>query len=224
MPTPDTNKTLTAAQKDLLRRWILEGAKWDEHWAYVAPKRPAVPPLAGTQPSVDRPTLPSNPIDAFILARLQKEKISPSPAADPITLIRRLSLDLTGLPPTPPRSPPSSPIPPGTRPPPTPPSSSDCSPRLTTANVGPVHGLMLPATPIPTATPSTRRARSGNTAIGSSPRSTAINPTTSSSSTNSPATFGRIPPSNKRWPPASIATPRSTKRAASTPSSFASRP
>ena len=101
MPTPDTNKTLTAAQKDLLRRWILEGAKWDEHWAYVAPKRPAVPPLAGTQPSVDRPTLPSNPIDAFILARLQKEKISPSPAADPITLIRRLSLDLTGLPPTP---------------------------------------------------------------------------------------------------------------------------
>jgi mono/diheme cytochrome c family protein len=91
MPSPESNKTLSTAQKDLLRRWIAEGAVWGEHWAYVAPKRPAVP----TSPSAP------NPIDAFILARLAAEKITPSPAADRTTLIRRVTFDLTGLPPTP---------------------------------------------------------------------------------------------------------------------------
>jgi len=94
MPSPESNKTLTAAQKELLRRWVDEGAVWGEHWAYVAPTRPAVPTL----------TLPAapvaNPIDAFILARLAAEKITPSPAADRTTLIRRVSFDLTGLPPS----------------------------------------------------------------------------------------------------------------------------
>jgi len=94
MPSPESNKTLTAAQKDLLRRWVAEGAVWGEHWAYVAPTRPAVPTFTS-------PVAPiANPIDAFILARLAAEKITPSPAADRTTLIRRVSFDLTGLPPT----------------------------------------------------------------------------------------------------------------------------
>jgi mono/diheme cytochrome c family protein len=94
MPTPDSNKTLTAAQKDLLRRWVAEGAVWGEHWAYVAPIRPAVPTLSSPAAPI------ANPIDAFILARIAAEKITPSPAADRTTLIRRVSFDLTGLPPT----------------------------------------------------------------------------------------------------------------------------
>jgi len=95
MPTPEANKTLSAAQKDLLRRWIAEGAKWDEHWAYVAPTRPEIPKIENPKSNTE------NPADAFILARLRKEKIAPAPAADSLTLIRRVSLDLTGLPPTP---------------------------------------------------------------------------------------------------------------------------
>ena len=98
MPSPESNKTLTAAQKDLLRRWIAEGAKWDDHWAYVAPTRPSIP--VSRLPGLDS-RFSVNPTDSFILARLQKEKITPAPAADPLTLIRRVSLDLTGLPPTP---------------------------------------------------------------------------------------------------------------------------
>ncbi len=94
MPSPESNKTLTAAQKDLLRRWVAEGAVWGEHWAYVAPTRPAVPTFTSPAAPI------ANPIDAFILARLAAEKITPSPAADRTTLIRRVSFDLTGLPPT----------------------------------------------------------------------------------------------------------------------------
>ena len=94
MPSPESNKTLTAAQKDLLRRWIAEGATWSEHWAYVAPTRPPLPTIGNRQSPI------ANPIDAFILARLAAAKITPSPAADRTTLIRRVSFDLTGLPPT----------------------------------------------------------------------------------------------------------------------------
>jgi hypothetical protein len=94
MPSTESNKTLTAGQKDLLRRWVAEGAVWGEHWAYVAPTRPAVPTLTSPAAPV------ANPIDAFILARLAAEKIKPSPAADRTTLIRRVSFDLTGLPPS----------------------------------------------------------------------------------------------------------------------------
>ena len=97
MPSPDSNRKLTEAQKDLLRRWVAEGAQWAEHWAFLPPVRPAVPPLA------PRPTphAPSNPIDAFVRARLAQEKISPAPAATREELIRRVSLDLNGIPPTP---------------------------------------------------------------------------------------------------------------------------
>ncbi|MEX2285618.1 MAG: PSD1 and planctomycete cytochrome C domain-containing protein [Planctomycetaceae bacterium] len=94
MPPPDSKKTLSAAEIELLRRWIAEGARWSIHWAFTAPTLPDVP-------AVSRPEWVRHPIDAFILARLQSEQISPSPEADATTLVRRLYLDLIGLPPTP---------------------------------------------------------------------------------------------------------------------------
>ncbi|HUR59879.1 MAG TPA: DUF1549 domain-containing protein, partial [Opitutaceae bacterium] len=112
MPPPDSNRTLTAAQKALLKRWIAEGAVWGEHWAFVAPVRPAVPAVADRETarredgeSSSSPRLsvsPSpHPIDAFVRARLAKENLAPSPEASREELIRRVTLDLTGLPPTP---------------------------------------------------------------------------------------------------------------------------
>src|SRR5215472_17337587 len=96
MPPNYAHKELTAAQKDTIRRWVAEGAKYEGHWAYQPVKRPAVP-------EIDKPAAPiRNPIDNFIQARLAREGITPSPEADRRTLIRRVSLDLTGLPPTPP--------------------------------------------------------------------------------------------------------------------------
>src|SRR5262249_4868413 len=86
-------KKLTPAQIETLRRWIQQGAKYALHWAFVAPKRPAVP-------KVKQAWWPINPLDNFILARLEKEGLKPSPPADRRTLIRRVTLDLTGLPPT----------------------------------------------------------------------------------------------------------------------------
>jgi hypothetical protein len=94
MPPRRTGKRLTAQQIDALRRWIDEGAKWSVHWAFRTPRRPPLP-------EVKDPRWVLNPIDRFILARLEKEGLSPSPPADRATLLRRLSLDLTGLPPTP---------------------------------------------------------------------------------------------------------------------------
>jgi len=94
MPSPESNKTLTAAQKDLLRRWVAEGAPWAEHWAFLPPVRPKIPPIENRQSPIE------NPVDAFVLARLAAEKISPAPAATREELIRRVSLDLTGIPPT----------------------------------------------------------------------------------------------------------------------------
>ena len=92
MPPLDSHRTLTAEQKATLKQWIAEGAKYEPHWAYIAPVRPAVPAVGNGRNT--------NPIDAFILAKLTENKIQPSPQADRRTLLRRLSLDLTGLPPT----------------------------------------------------------------------------------------------------------------------------
>ncbi|RLS56501.1 MAG: DUF1553 domain-containing protein [Planctomycetota bacterium] len=95
MPPPSTKKTLSPQQITLLQRWINEGAVWGKHWAFeplVSPGVPNVPAGFGTV---------VNPIDQFILTRLQKEKLSPAPPVDKATLIRRVTLDLTGLPPTP---------------------------------------------------------------------------------------------------------------------------
>jgi hypothetical protein len=94
MPPPDSHKTLSPAQIDLLRRWIKAGAVYRPHWAFVAPVRPAPPKVRNAR-------WPRNPIDRFVLAGLEREKLSPSPAADGVTLCRRLYLDLVGLPPTP---------------------------------------------------------------------------------------------------------------------------
>ncbi len=95
MPPPDSKKPrLTAAQVSLLRRWIDEGAKFDDHWAYVKPVRPTVLQVANA--SWNR-----NPIDNFIAAQYEAHELKPSQEADKRTLIRRLSFDLTGLPPPP---------------------------------------------------------------------------------------------------------------------------
>ena len=85
---------LSAQQIDLLRRWIKQGAKWEDHWAFVAPKPQALP-------AVKHSEWPRQPLDRFILARLEKESLLPSSEADKSALLRRVSLDLTGLPPTP---------------------------------------------------------------------------------------------------------------------------
>lgn len=85
---------LSPQQIDVLRRWIKKGAKWEDHWAFVAPKPQALPPVRDGN-------WPRQPLDRFILARLEKEGLSPSPEADKSALLRRVSLDITGLPPTP---------------------------------------------------------------------------------------------------------------------------
>nr|MDQ3011407.1 DUF1549 domain-containing protein [Acidobacteriota bacterium] len=94
MPPPDSGHKLTDKQIELLKRWIDEGAQWNEHWAYQTPKRAELPQVANK-------AWVRNPIDAFVLARLEKEGLKPVPEADRATLLRRVSLDLTGLPPTP---------------------------------------------------------------------------------------------------------------------------
>ena len=95
MPPVDSNRTaLTPDEIALVRRWILQGAKYAEHWAYVRPVMPAVP-------LTREPQQVANPVDAFLQARLQKEDLASAPEADRRTLIRRLSFDLLGLPPSP---------------------------------------------------------------------------------------------------------------------------
>jgi Protein of unknown function (DUF1553)/Protein of unknown function (DUF1549)/Planctomycete cytochrome C len=94
MPPARTNKKLTPQQIELFQQWIEQGASYADHWAFVAPQRPALP-------QVQRKDWPRNGLDYFILARLEKEGLQPAPEADPVALIRRLTLDLTGLPPTP---------------------------------------------------------------------------------------------------------------------------
>ena len=94
MPPSFSHKTLTQAQKDTLRRWIEQGAPWKEHWAFIAPVTPPVPAVA-------QGNWPKNPIDNFILAKLEANGLQPSAEADRRTLIRRVTLDLTGLPPSP---------------------------------------------------------------------------------------------------------------------------
>jgi len=93
MPPPATKKSVKPEQIETLRRWIANGAEWEEHWAFTTPQRPEIP-------KVSDPSWPRNPIDYFVLARLEKEGLSPAPEADPLTLLRRLSLDIVGLPPT----------------------------------------------------------------------------------------------------------------------------
>ncbi len=94
MPPKGSGEPVTEEEAALLRRWVEQGAEYAEHWSYVVPERPELP-------EVSHADWPSNGIDRFILARLEGEGLSPSPEADRAALIRRVSLDLTGLPPTP---------------------------------------------------------------------------------------------------------------------------
>ncbi|MGC3968988.1 MAG: DUF1549 domain-containing protein [Pirellulales bacterium] len=94
MPPPTSNRTVTKEQIELVRRWIDEGALWGKHWAFESPQS-SPPPAPKDQKWV------RNAIDAFLLARLESEGLEPSPEADKATILRRVSLDLTGLPPTP---------------------------------------------------------------------------------------------------------------------------
>ena len=94
MPPPKFAKPLNPKQINLLRAWIVQGAKTSAHWAFVPPVRPGIPP-------VNNQAWVRNPIDAFILAKLEASGLSPEPEANRARLLRRVSLDLTGLPPTP---------------------------------------------------------------------------------------------------------------------------
>lgn len=93
MPPPEAHKDLTAQQKETLKRWVAEGAQYEGHWAYQPITRPE--PLQVASKNI------RNPIDAFIQTRLAQENLQPAPEADKRTLIRRVALDLTGIPPTP---------------------------------------------------------------------------------------------------------------------------
>ena len=94
MPPLSSHKSLSDAQIATLTRWIEQGAEWKQHWAFIAPARPALPEVGDRQWS-------RNPIDRFVLARIEAAGLAPNPEADRRALIRRVSLDLTGLPPRP---------------------------------------------------------------------------------------------------------------------------
>jgi hypothetical protein len=94
MPLASSGRTLSPRQIELIRRWIEQGAKWQKHWSFLPPERPPLPAVRETR-------WPRNPIDYFVLERLEREGLAPSAEADKTTLLRRVTLDLTGLPPTP---------------------------------------------------------------------------------------------------------------------------
>ena len=92
MPPLKTGKHLTPAQIETLRRWIEQGAEYKQHWALIAPERPELPSVANRRWS-------RTALDYFVLSRLEKTRLAPEPEADKTTLIRRVTLDLSGLPP-----------------------------------------------------------------------------------------------------------------------------
>ena len=94
MPPPKEHKTLKPAEIALIKRWIEQGAPWQPHWSLVAPQKAALPEVADA-------TWSKNPIDRFVAAKLAANGLKPAPEADAATLVRRVSLDLTGLPPSP---------------------------------------------------------------------------------------------------------------------------
>ena len=94
MPPPETNKTLSEVEMDLLRQWVDDGAEYERHWAWTSPEKRKI------SESTEHSDWPRNEVDHFVLKRLMDENLTPSPEADRTTLIRRVTLDLTGLPPT----------------------------------------------------------------------------------------------------------------------------
>ena len=94
MPPAYTGVKLSPKEIETITNWIAQGAKWQKHWSFLPPKHYPAPPVKDA-------AWVRNPIDAFVLARLEEQNLHPSPEADRETLIRRVTLDLTGLPPTP---------------------------------------------------------------------------------------------------------------------------
>ncbi|TWU59167.1 Planctomycete cytochrome C [Rubripirellula tenax] len=94
MPPPDSHKSLTPDEREMLVRWVAEGAEYAKHWAFVPPVKKQPPAI-----SIDDPWQ-KNPIDAFVLDRLREQGLAPAPPADSRSLFRRLSFDITGLPPS----------------------------------------------------------------------------------------------------------------------------
>ena len=94
MPPPESNKKLSDEQRELLKCWISEGARYERHWAFV-------PPKLAVLPTIKLGNWPKNDIDRFVLAELERNGMEPSPPADGFQLVRRVYLDLIGLPPTP---------------------------------------------------------------------------------------------------------------------------
>ena len=100
MPPPESAKRLTDKQKQILQQWIDQGADYAPHWSFIAPKKPALPAKVSFDSEPDAKN-PDTPIDLFVRARLKEAGLPPSQRTDAITLIRRASLDVIGLPPTP---------------------------------------------------------------------------------------------------------------------------
>ena len=100
MPPPDRHQELTAAEKEVLRRWVVAGAEYAPHWAFTAPVKPTVPEISTPGSEASAQKSPLHPIDAFVAERLAKEKIAPAPEANPAEWLRRVTFALTGLPPT----------------------------------------------------------------------------------------------------------------------------
>ncbi|MEM9829978.1 MAG: DUF1553 domain-containing protein [Bacteroidota bacterium] len=94
MPPPESNLSLSEVEVALLTRWIEEGAEYKPHWSFISPEKPDLP-------DVKDESWGQNPIDQFVLARLERDSLLPAPEADRVTLLRRVTFDLTGLPPTP---------------------------------------------------------------------------------------------------------------------------
>ena len=157
---PLGSPALSAAKIAVIGKWIDAGAVLptpQRHWAFI-------PPVRSAPPATSRPAWVRNPIDAFLLARLDREGIQPSPEAGRPALLRRLTLDLTGLRRPPPRN--SMPSWPTAVPTPMRRRLTACWPRPITASDGRASGWTRPAMPTPTATKRTPRVWCGFTAIG----------------------------------------------------------
>src|SRR5690606_31143852 len=93
MPPPESNLTLSEYEKALLTRWIEQGAEYKPHWSFIPPEKPEIPQVSAED-------WVRNPVDNFVLAKLEKQGLSPAQEADKETLLRRASFTLTGLPPS----------------------------------------------------------------------------------------------------------------------------
>ena len=157
MPPLSAHKELSDEQKALLRQWIEEGAEWKQHWAFTAPARPELP-------TVKNEAWTRNPIDRFVLAKLETNGLQPSAEANRRELIRRVTLDLTGLPPSPDEV--EAFVNDKAENAPTRSWLIACWPPSTSANIARIIGWMLPVMPIRMVFTTTTIARCGRIATG----------------------------------------------------------